>query len=325
VSDPDTPFRLPPGFEPGELRVDLLRERLQPDRIVKVGDEVGVFVPFTKGDGTDPGSVTNLQQLVDVLKDQMVRLQQDNERLTAALAAVDERPRNPDDLGAALASSLDTLQARLADVQNARTEFAVREFEIDAAVWVDVNALGGLEYRFPSPSARLDPSSLSRVKLSLVATPKQVEPGAEPTSTGIDPRIFDVDVGIDEVYGIGEEYRRKLNGRGVFTAVDFLRAATRARVAGELEGLLDVDRATLVTWASQAELITIPGIHGRQAHVLVSMGVTGLADLADRDPATLPDEIAAAAKKLRGLGRVPPVTTEQASAWVSAARARRRL
>jgi predicted flap endonuclease-1-like 5' DNA nuclease len=245
--------------------------------------------------------------------------------LNAALAAVEERPRSPDDLGAALASSLDTLQSRLANVQNARTEFAVREFQLDAAVWVDVNPVGGLEYRFPTPSNRLDPSSLSRVKLTLVATPKQVEEGKEPTHPGIDPRIFDVDVGIDEVYGIGEEYRRKLNGRGVFTAVDFLRAATRARVAGELEGLLEVDRATLVTWAAQAELITIPGIHGREAHVLVSMGIGGLADLADREPATLPDQLAEAAKGIRGLGRVPPLTVEQATAWVNAAKARRRL
>jgi hypothetical protein len=325
MSDTGPSFRIPAGFEPGIVDEVSLRHRLDPDRIVRVGDQVGVFVPFTKGDGTDPDSVANLQEVVDVLKDQMVRLQRDNDRLHAALAAVAERPRNPDDLGAALAASLDTLQARLADVQNARTEFAVREFRIDAAVWVDVNAMGGLEYRFPSPSSRLDPASLSRVTLTLVATPKQVEPGGEPTGPAIDPRVFDVDVGIDEVYGIGEEYRRKLNSRGVFTAVDFLRAATRARVAGELEGLLEVDRATLTTWAAQAELITVPGIRGREAHVLVSMGIAGLADLAERDPAALPDELARAAKGIKGLGAVPPITAETAAAWVAAARARRRL
>lgn len=302
-----------------------LPRRLDPDSIVRVGDRVGLFVPFSKDAGVDPDSTVNLQGLVDVMKDQLVAVRGENEDLKTRLRAAAERPRSPDDLGSALAASLDNLQARLSRVENPRTEFAVREFHIDAAVWVDVNPVGGLEYRFPGPGSPMDPASLSRINLTIVATPRQVEDvtgGGDNPAPG--PLAYNPDVGVDEVHGIGDAYRRQLNAHGIFTAGDLVHAGSRARTALELEGLLGIERETLRTWLPQAELITIPGIHGREAHVLVTAGVNGIADLAAQDPATLAERFAATARSLKGLGDVPALSPEGAKVWIEAAASRRR-
>jgi predicted flap endonuclease-1-like 5' DNA nuclease len=222
--------------------------------------------------------------------------------------------RMPDDFASAVGHSIDTIQTRLAGLSNPVTDFAVREFSIDARVAVNVTPMGTVEYRFIQPGESIDPAAISNLSMTVVPVPKQSAAGAWL------PTEFTPTVGIEEIPGVGRQVRAHLNDQGIFTVADLVHAGSRVRSSVELAALLDVDRARLAEWLAHAELLTIRDIDGGMSGVLFEIGVRTLDALA----AAQPEELAARFNQQlvrTGRKRVQPVDAAAVTPWIRTARA----
>lgn len=222
--------------------------------------------------------------------------------------------RMPDDFASAVGHSIDTIQSRLAGLSNPVTDFAVREFSIDARVAVNVTPMGTVEYRFIQPGESIDPAAISNLSMTVVPVPKQSAAGAWL------PTEFTPTVGIEEIPGVGRQVRAHLNDQGIFTVADLVHAGSRVRSSVELAALLDVDRARLAEWLAHAELLTIRDIDGGMSGVLFEIGIRTLDALA----AAQPEELAARFNQQlvrTGRKRVAPVDAAAVTPWIRTARA----
>jgi predicted flap endonuclease-1-like 5' DNA nuclease len=247
-------------------------------------------------------------------REKIVALQQQEIQLREQLGQTQQRTgREPDDFASAVSHSLDTLQSRLTGLSNPVTDFAVREFQIDAKVAVNVTALGTVEYRFIQPGEVVDAAAVSNVSMKVVPVPKQTQAGSW------SPVEFTPSAGVEEIRGIGKQLRLTLNQQGIYTIGDLLHAGGRVRGSVELAGLLQVDRYRVDEWLAHAQLLTIRDVTGRIAGVLYEIGVRGLKELAAREPG----ELAAAFNTqvaLTGRKRVAEVTAAEVTPWIRAAR-----
>jgi hypothetical protein len=222
--------------------------------------------------------------------------------------------RMPDDFASAVGHSIDAIQTRLAGLSNPVTDFAVREFSIDARVAVNITPLGTVEYRFIQPGESIDPTAVSNLSMTVVPVPKQTQAGAWL------PTEFTPSVGVEEVPGVGRSVQQHLNDQGVFTVGDLLHAGSRVRSSMDLAAMLDVDRGRLGEWLAHAELLTVRDIDGGISGVLYEIGVRGLEDLAS----TRPEELAARFNQQlvrTGRKRVQPVDAARVTPWIRAAQA----
>ena len=246
-------------------------------------------------------------------REQIVELRQKEMLLQEQLQSKRIGGREPDDFASAVSHSLDTLQSRLTGLSNGMTDFAVREFQIDAKVAVNVTSLGTVEYRFIQPGESIDPSAVSNVSLKVVPVPKQTQAGSW------SPVEHTPAAGVEEIRGIGRQLRQDLNERGIYTVGDLLHAGGRVRGSVELARELQVDRARVDEWLAHAQLLTIRDVTGRIAGVLYEIGVRSLEALAAREPV----ELAAAFNAqlaLTGRKRVPEQTAATVTPWIRAAR-----
>jgi predicted flap endonuclease-1-like 5' DNA nuclease len=274
---------------------EVIFDRIESDRIITVNGQIGVFTPVskTKVDVNEK----NLTQIVNVLRDRVTVLEGENAKLQDQLKQTQLVGRSADEVSTALGAALDLMQTRFGEAKTGQTAFAVREFHLDAAVSVDVNALGAVIFRFPLPGQEVDPSHISRMQLTIVPVPRSDDSPAPPPAT-----TDRLDTTLDRLPGITASDRARLNEVGIFNVRDLVGVVNRSRVALHLQSALGVERQQLARWSAEAELVTLDGITGRDAHVLVAAGITGLASLAGADPARLTKAYNAAARKLRGLG-----------------------
>lgn len=268
------------------------------------------------------GEATTLRSKVGELQLSGERQRQQIASLTQQKTALHEQLREkivrssrmPDDFASAVGHSIDTIQTRLAGLSNPVTDFAVREFSIDARVAVNVTPMGTVEYRFIQPGESIDPAAISNLSMTVVPVPKQSAAGAWL------PTEFTPTVGIEEIPGVGRQVRTHLNDQGIFTVADLVHAGSRVRSSVELAALLDVDRARLAEWLAHAELLTIRDIDGGMSGVLFEIGVRTLDALA----AAQPEELAARFNQQlvrTGRKRVQPVDAAAVTPWIRTARA----
>ena len=309
MSDHESIFLRPP-LDVGGLRPSFTR--VGNEVIIRQGDQLGIFTPITGSGDVVTGEV-NLEKLVQVLRDEVTSLQSENQELRTRLAEA-QAVHAPDDFAAALGQSLDVLQGRLAGATNGTSAFAVRELQLEANVHVAVSKLGALEYRFPQPGLSVPPESLSRLKLSVVPIARTQDVDEEPPPAS----PFTPDVGIEEVHGIGEAYRRRLNKAGVFTVRDFLSAGSRARTVADMEAMLAVDRRRLGEWLEHAELVLLNGVDGAAASVLHDAKIHSLQELSEVEPDDVVERFNAVASSRRRYPR--RLDTREAAALVEAAR-----
>jgi predicted flap endonuclease-1-like 5' DNA nuclease len=246
-------------------------------------------------------------------REQIVELKQKELLLQEQLMDKRVGGREPDDFASAVSHSLDTLQSRLTGLSNGVTDFAVREFQIDAKVAVNVTSLGTVEYRFIQPGETIDSTAVSNVSLKVVPVPRQTQAGTW------SPVEHTPAAGVDEIRGIGKQLAQALNDRGIYTVGDLLHAGGRVRGSVELATVLEVDRYRVDEWLAHAQLLTIRDVSGRIAGVLYEIGVRSLRDLAAREPV----ELAAAfnAQVLTtGRKRIAEQTAATVTPWIRAAR-----
>jgi predicted flap endonuclease-1-like 5' DNA nuclease len=246
-------------------------------------------------------------------REQIVELKQKEILLQGQLSDKRVGGREPDDFASAVSHSLDTLQSRLTGLSNGVTDFAVREFQIDAKVAVNVTSLGTVEYRFVQPGEAIDSTAVSNVSLKVVPVPRQTQAGSW-SAVEHTPAA-----GVEEIRGIGKQLRQDLNDRGIYTVGDLLHAGGRVRGSVELARELQVDRFRVDEWLAHAQLLTIRDVTGRIAGVLYEIGVRSLKELAEREPM----ELAAAFNaqvQLTGRKRVAEQTATTVTPWIRAAR-----
>lgn len=302
------PGTITAAFDPARLDLN----PVQPSELVKIGDRLGVFTPIAAGE--DTASQGNLEKVVDVLRKRVAALEGENLALRAQLADIEaERTRTPDDFSSAVAHTLDTLQLRLADMKNPVSRFAVRDISIDAQVFMDVNRLGTLEYRFVKPGDVVDSARLSTIHLDMVPLPRE-EGGGSLGSPAFTPFL-----GVEEIQGIGKTYGAKLNQHQIYTVSDLLAAGTRVRSTVELATLLEIDRAKLGEWIGQAELVTVKDIDGRAAEVLHRAGIVGLAALAAESADSLVERYNQSLARIKRTS-LKPITSDTAARWIAAAK-----
>lgn len=289
--------------------------RLGSDSIITVGGVRGVFTPVGAADGQPLGTDErkNLQAVIDELRKEVGRLQGANLQLGNDLSALRDRPSAPDDFANAVQQSLDELQQRMASMRNSMSNFAVREFKLEASVFVQVTPLGTIEYRFVQPGDSSNPAALSKLSLDLVPVPKNNLAGVWT------PNFFQPELGLAALPELKPDQLKRLEGAGLFSIGEFLQVGTRARAQAFLEALLETERRQLALWAQQASLMALRGVNGGAAMVLIEAGFGSFDLLADADLAALVKTYAAVRKKNPQFNAID-LDDALAQQWVRAAR-----
>lgn len=289
--------------------------RLGGDRVVTVAGVTGLFTPITSGSDQPLGGDErkNLLAIVDQLKREVSELQSRNLQLQADLDLLRQRPSAPDDFASGVQQSLDELQQRMGNMRNGTSNFAVREFKLDASVFVQVSPLGSIEYRFVQPGDQVDAASLSRIAMQVVPLPKDSLAGVWT------PNLFQPDVPLAALPEIGADSVRRLEAAGLYSIGEFLQVGTRARAQAHLEALLGVQRTRLALWAQQALLMTLRGVGGASALVLLEAGLDSFERLAAVPPLALAAAFEAARARRPDVG-APALDLDMAALWVRGAR-----
>jgi hypothetical protein len=279
---------------------------LRPSTTVIRNDGVlGIFRPV---DSVEDDSD---RKLVEDLAAEVARLQKENDALRAQVASLQGEGRHYDELGTAIANATDQLQRQLSESSNGVTRFALREVQLDTRVSLDLDELGNLRYRFPTPGAPED-ASVGRLAMTIVPIPVE---NAEAAS------LLRPSVPLETLPSVDAAGRKALAAAGLFRAGDLVSVGSRARVATELQRRLGVDRATLRTWVSEAELVTLPGATGRHVTVLRAAGFDSLAAVG---AASVEDLVARFDEAAGSVPGATPLDPELAGQWVAAAAASRR-
>ncbi len=257
--------------------------RIGQDRVVAVDGVLGLFTPIASGReaAMSEEEKRNLLAIVDQLRREVTDLQARNLKLEQELRTLRERPAAPEDFASGLQQSLDELQARMAAMRNATSNFAVRQIRLEAGVAVEVSPLGRIGYRFLQPGETIAPEAISRLSLELVPLPKE-------TLAGVFSRdLFAPDRPLAVLPGMTADLLERFERAGLYAIGEYLQVGGRARAQVWLESFLGVERRRLAEWAQQALLLTLRGMTGPQALVLIRAGLGSFAALAAITPEAL--------------------------------------
>ena len=258
-------------------------KRVGSERLVRIDGVSGIFTPIGSAADQPIGADerANLQAVIDALKQELSELQSQQLQTEQQLSLLRERPAAPDDFASAVQQSLDELQGRMTSMRNAMSNFAVREFKLEASVFVQVSALGAIEYRFVQPGDPVEPAALSKLTLDLVPVPKSSLAGVWSTE------LFQPELTLAGLPGLRDDQLKQLEGAGLFSLGEFLQVGTRARAQLKLQALLGTERQQLQRWAQQALLMCLRGVNGAAALVLIEAGFGNFELLAGHAPETV--------------------------------------
>ena len=283
--------------------------------LANVNGQLGVFTPLTHATGApaDPNADKNLDVVIASLRDEVAKLGAENQTLQGQLNTLLSKPTAPEDFATALQQSVDKLQTLLSSMTNPVSNFAVKEFQLETNVEVTVTSLGTVEYRFIPFDQKVDPGALSRITLQLVPVPKQ-------TAANTFTSQFQPQVSISSIAGLTADQQALLHSSGLDTVGDFLSVGTRARSSVELVSLLKVDRTQMAALLASASLLTLKGVDGPRAAVLIAAGIDSLEKIA----ALQPDDLVKRFNDERTAMKrndAAPIDAAQAAAWIAAASA----
>lgn len=263
-----------------------------------------------------------LRLQVERLKDELVARDNTILELNARIQQmIETTKRTPDDFATAVSDSVDKLQAKLTNLPNKTSDFVVREFSLEAKVYVDVNERGQIDYRFIRPGDNVPAEKVSNLSLTLAPVPKPEPPetpAPAPTPTPADaPLAPGADIPIERLTGADAQVGARMASQNIHSVADFLQTATRARTLAAFSGMLEIDRQRLGNWLMQAQLMAVGGLSAAMAQALIDLGIASLQELAAADAADLLAKYNARASQL-GL---PATTLEDAQRWIAAAKA----
>lgn len=304
---------LPRSF--GRRKNDILGlSKISSDDIILVNGKYGLFTPLANLQEIEAESERNLNEIIEVLRQELTAEKERNIKLKEELRLATEKPAHtPDDFVSAIQHSVDSLQAKLSEMKNPVSDFAISEFNIDTRVFVDVSKFGTIDYRFVQPGDDIDPLLTSNLSLKIRPVPKQTQAGS------YDRANFTPYTDVDEIQGIGDVYKEKLKAQNIYTVSDLLHAGTRVRSRVELANLLGVEQQSLREWLGHAELMTVKTIDGRAAEVLYKIGVDNLDTLATKEAEGLLSQYNECVTKMDH-AILKPATQDQVENWIRAAK-----
>lgn len=290
--------------------------RLGNDTLVTVDGVTGVFTPVTGKDDTPVSTDErkNLLAIIDQLKKEVATKQDDVLRLNQELTTLRELPSSaPEDFATAIQQSLDELQQRMANMRNGVSNFAVRDFKLDASVFVQVTPTGSVQYRFVQPGEDVEAAAVSRLSLNVVPIPKNDARGVWTSN------LFQPELPVSALPEVDAGMAARLEKAGIYSVGEFVQVGTRARAQAQLEALLDVQRDRLALWAQQAALMTLRGVDGRVATMLIKAGLGSFELLAASTPELIVKAYDTARAELPTLG-APEIGADLAAQWIRATR-----
>lgn len=96
---------------------------------------------------------------------------------------------------------------------------------------------------------------------------------------------------IEQIEGIGEAYRAKLNEAGIVSVEQMLEACKTKKDRKALAEKCGIAEADILTWANHADLFRIKGVAGQYAELLEAAGVDTVKELAQRSPENLTERM----------------------------------
>jgi hypothetical protein len=205
---------------------------------------------------------------IERLTDEIEQLRQANLTLREQMARIAAPVKSPDDVASALQRTVDNLQSKLASLSNPISNFAVKEFRLETSLAVSITDLGTIEYRLLQPGANVDPSSISKLTLTLVPIEKR-----QPEGT-LSPQLFEPNKELS-VVGITGGLRDTLEQNHIYTIEDFRTAAMRAQVRASLIASGTTPQE-LARFQARAELALLNGVDGAIADRLIAAGIDSL-------------------------------------------------
>jgi len=241
---------------------------------------------------------TTPEETIARLTQEIGTLQQTNLALQGQIERTLAPPKSPDDVAAALQRTVDGLQTKLASLSNPISNFAVKEFRLETNLAVSITDLGTLEYRLLQPGANVDPSSISKLTLTLVPIEKQVPQGT------FAPLAFEPQKELAAIE-VGDDLRQLLEENHIFTIGDFRSAAMRASVRASLVASGRTTQQELARLQALAELELLSGVDAAIAKKLIAAKIDSLQ--------------AVARSTSEGLMLIVDVERADAERWIAAA------
>ncbi len=96
---------------------------------------------------------------------------------------------------------------------------------------------------------------------------------------------------IEQIEGIGEAYRAKLNEEGIVTVEQMLDACKTKQDRKILAEKSGTSEEQVLSWANHADLFRIKGVAGQYAELLEAAGVDTVRELAQRNPENLTERM----------------------------------
>lgn len=123
---------------------------------------------------------------------------------------------------------------------------------------------------------------------------------------------------IEDIEGIGPAYAQKLKDAGVGTVSALLENGATRKLRDSLAEATGVTQKLVLEWVNHADLMRVKGIGAQYSDLLEAAGVDSVAELAQRNAASLAQKLAdtnAAKKLVRALP-----TQEQVAEWIEQAK-----
>lgn len=128
---------------------------------------------------------------------------------------------------------------------------------------------------------------------------------------------------IVDVEGIGAVYAKKLEGVGVKTTDDLLKAGATAKAREELGKKAGIDAKLILEWVNHADLYRVKGVGQEYSDLLEEAGVDTIVELAKRVPENLHAKMLEANEKKNLVNRPPPLSAVKD--WVDQAKKLKRV
>jgi predicted flap endonuclease-1-like 5' DNA nuclease len=123
---------------------------------------------------------------------------------------------------------------------------------------------------------------------------------------------------INKIEGIGTSHTKKLEGEGITTVEQLLKAGSSPKHRQELAKKTGFAEHHILKWVNQADLFRVKGIGRQYAELLESSGVDSVLELAQRRPDHLHAALKASNDKKRQVHLVPGLST--VSRWIEEAK-----
>lgn len=123
---------------------------------------------------------------------------------------------------------------------------------------------------------------------------------------------------LNEIEGIGEVYRQKIEAAGISSTEKLLEAGSTPKGRKDLAEKAGVSDKLLLKWINNSDLFRIKGVGQEYADLLEQAGVDTVPELAQRKPENLHQKMTELNEQKKLVRKLP--TLDQVQSWVAQAK-----